>query len=141
MTGRSRCFAARCIAAACFLALGICGCGDDGPALGEVGGTVTLDGKPLPDAWVIFEPAEPGPDSVGTTDELGHYDLRYNARKTGAWVGQHTVRIGTGTVGGGDEEAGPRKPERVAPNFNKDSSLRVEVERGENTHDFALTSK
>ena len=32
------------------------GCGDGGPPLGKVQGTVTMDGNPLPSALVTFMP-------------------------------------------------------------------------------------
>jgi len=133
------------------------GCGGDGtaPELGTVTGTVTLDGDPLPDATVLFQP-ETGRPSVGITDSDGKYSLKY-IEAEGAKVGKHTVSITTrrgggdvgddpgAGVGDGTEEAeapaGKPVPELVPDKYNIRSELKVEVVAGSNTHDFKLLSK
>lgn len=61
------------------------GCGS-GYSLGTVTGTVTLDGKPLPQATVTFSRGK-GRTSVGTTDEQGRYKLLYTVNQQGAEPG------------------------------------------------------
>src|SRR5581483_10542627 len=79
--------------AAIALFLGGCG-GEKLPGLGEVAGTVTLDGKPLPDAAIQFTPADASATaSVGQTDATGKYELYYSRGHKGAKVGEHTVTI------------------------------------------------
>ena len=56
------------------IALSLTGCGSDGPERGVVTGKVTLNGDPLPNADVEFQPEEGSP-SYGMTDEKGRYDL------------------------------------------------------------------
>jgi hypothetical protein len=53
------------------------GCGDDGPRLAPVHGTVTLDGKPLAGKTVKFvpDPGTPGQGAGATTDAEGTYTL------------------------------------------------------------------
>src|SRR5262249_19567451 len=75
------------------------------PPLAAVSGTITLDGKPPPANTVVkFQPMMEGPNpniyvsnSVGFTDEKGHYDLTYmyhnEKRIMGAVLGKHTVII------------------------------------------------
>ena len=77
------------------------GCGD-GEEYVPVGGTVSLNGEPLPDAKLIFEPIgdesgiAPGKPSYGRTDESGRYTLICPvAKEDGAAVGKHRVRIVT----------------------------------------------
>ena len=53
-----------------------CGSSSDGPALGLVEGTVTLDDEPLAEALVVFNPVN-GKQSNGQTDSEGHYSLTY----------------------------------------------------------------
>ncbi|MFW6172061.1 MAG: carboxypeptidase-like regulatory domain-containing protein, partial [Planctomycetota bacterium] len=77
------------------------GCGDSGPERGYVEGTVTMDGEPLPDAVVTFQPEDTGRPSYGKTDENGHYELQYTSDKKGALVGMHRVTISTFERGGG----------------------------------------
>ena len=61
------------------LALFCVGCGSGKTA--SVSGRVTLNGKPLPKAAVLFNPVattgnhDPGPGSAGTTDDEGRYRL------------------------------------------------------------------
>ncbi|WP_232103579.1 carboxypeptidase-like regulatory domain-containing protein [Gimesia algae] len=60
--------------------------------LGSVSGVVTMDGKPLSNAIVVFVP-EKGNPSSGRTDEQGTYDLTYLGNSRGAIVGSHKVKI------------------------------------------------
>jgi len=69
------------------------------PDLGEVGGTVTLDGKPLAYAMVQFHP-ESGMvagsrvgSSAATTNSEGKYRLVYVGDVYGAAIGRHRVTI------------------------------------------------
>lgn len=82
------------------------GCGgsaaDDLPELGLVTGVVTLDGQPLSEAMITFEPTTGGSFSSGTTDETGTYELLFNADHNGAVIGTHKV-----TIIKHDGEAGP----------------------------------
>jgi hypothetical protein len=73
------------------------GCGG-GPQFAEVEGTLTLNGKPLPDAEVAFLPDPEqgfrGPQATSYTDAQGHYRLRCEAaHKKGAAVGIYRVCI------------------------------------------------
>lgn len=105
------------------------------PPLGEVSGTVTLDGQPLPRALVTFVPiAGPGRTSHAYTDSEGRYTLVYLRDIPGADVGQHVVRITTVS-----EEF--RGREQLPLRYHAQSTLIASVEPGSNTHDFPLTSK
>jgi len=112
------------------------GCGDSGPERGEVTGTVTLDGQPLAEATVEFQPQEGAP-SYGETDAQGRYRLGYTPEKPGAVVGKHTVSITTGRMKGppGSQE---EVPERVPPEYNTESTVTREVQPGENVFDFPI---
>jgi hypothetical protein len=125
--------------ASLILALFLTGCGSDGPDRGVVTGKVTLNGQPLEDADVEFQPDEGSP-SYGMTDDRGHYDLMYTRDKRGAMIGEHTVRITTSTTDTdvrGNEVA---VPQRVPPKYNAQSELIREVKPGTNTYDFELTN-
>lgn len=99
-----------------------------------VKGKVTLDGKPLAGASLVFEPIDPGRASTATTDDNGEYELIYIRKDKGAKVGAHTVRI---TASGQDSDRSELLPAR----YNIESNLKADVQRGENTIDFPLTSK
>lgn len=120
----------------------VSGCGKPAhiPDLGEVSGTVTLDGQPLADATVSFSPAE-GRPSFGKTDAAGQYSLSFVGDHTGAIVGPHTVRISTEQYIEREDGSTDFVKESVPPGYNTQSTLAVSVEPGENTFDFDLSSK
>src|SRR5207237_6583689 len=119
--------------------LGLVGCG--GSNVAPVSGRVTLDGKALPHATVVFQPdskeKNPGPGSTGTTDENGNYSLQLMTGNTkGAVVGKHKVSI-TAYEGGG--EAPSSAPDSVfrkalvPAEYNSNTTLSFEVPSGGST--------
>lgn len=109
--------------------------------LGEVTGTVTLDGEPLADAFVEFIPAsDEGAPSYGRTDANGKYELKFSRSESGAWLGPNTVRITTEDV---EDVDGEERfiPEKVPTQYNVNSTLTADVEPGLNTFDFDLESE
>lgn len=118
----------------------------DSVGLVDVSGTVTLDGKPLPGAVVIFE-ADTGRFSYGETDSSGRYTLHFDSETDGAAPGPKTVRISTsrkiGEEGEGGEGESAAKPpaERVPEKYNRKSELTRTIEPGHaQTFDFDLTT-
>ena len=112
----------------------LAGCGDRGdrPELGLVEGVVTLEGKPIANARVVFEPLT-GRESLGVTNEDGHYELIYIRDIKGAVVGPHTVRITMAT------DKAPK--EQISPQYNRRTELEREVQSSRNRFDFELGSK
>jgi hypothetical protein len=104
------------------------------PPLGTVDGFVTLDGKPLAAAAVLFTPDGRGRTSIGITDADGRYSLTYLRDIKGADVGRHKVRITTATDDNGGKERLPKR-------YHAKSQLTAAVEPGSNQYDFTLTSK
>jgi hypothetical protein len=93
MTGCSAGFVIGVVAVALLVSPG---CGPANvPLLGLVSGTVTLNGSPLPNAEVCFNPTG-GRMSSGTTDASGFYRLIYieTQQVYGALPGSHRVAIG-----------------------------------------------
>lgn len=111
-------------------ALFLAGCGDAGPTLCEVEGTVTLDGKPVEGAELTFIPQNVPTTMVsyGGTDAAGHYTLAFTATKTGAIPATHHVRI---EVGG---------KQKLPKKYEKEGSITADVKDGHNVIDFPLTS-
>ncbi len=113
-------------------ALFMTGCGGvKTPPLGLVEGTVTLDGRPLPAAIVVFTPDAQGRSSTAVTDTGGHYALTFLRDIPGANVGTHTVRITTATGKRGVQEILPSR-------YHRKTQLTATVQPGTNTIDFAL---
>lgn len=110
------------------------GCGGaDGPEMGDVQGTVTLEGQPLPGAQVIFQPTN-GRPSTGITDDQGKYELQFTTDRSGALAGSHQVKITTAI----DLPDDTRAAEVVPAQYNRQSDLVREVKPGPNTIDFDL---
>ena len=128
------------VGAICSLFVAGAGCRKGNPNFAHVSGQVRLDGEPLPGALVEFEP-EGGSPSYGLTDPYGRYTLRFNHEQVGALIGKHTVRITTrrSTT---DENGRPVVlPEKIPPQYNSHSTLKVEVRPGSNRFDFDLKTR
>ena len=119
------------------------GCdGGDLPDLANVEGIVTLDGQPLPNAVLTFQPESAGRPSFARTDEKGRYELIFTAGNEGATLGKHTVTITTLTDG--DPDADPpiaSSPEKLPSQYNSSTELSHEVQPGKNNVDFELSSE
>lgn len=82
---------------ACGTMLAVAGCSREGPALVDVRGTVTFNGRPTP-AEIMFEPEfTPGKGggraSMARTAADGSYRLSFTADRYGAVPGKHRVLI------------------------------------------------
>jgi len=110
----------------------------DQPELGQVTGVVTLDGKPLPNVTVTFEP-QSGNASFARTDEQGKYELGYIDSVRGAVIGTHRVTISTPQ----DAPAGPGSTyvDPIPAKYNTATTLTKDVVAGENVFNFELQSK
>ena len=110
----------------------IAGCGGKAYRSAPVAGVVTLNGKPLAEATVIFQPAasgNPGPPSTATTDEEGRFTLTFSDQKPGAVVGKHKVVVSTRQFHAKDENS-DREEEVVkeqVPDAYRESPFEFEV--------------
>ena len=103
-------------------------------------GTITLDGKSLPDALVLFEPVTDETNaeqrligaSVGRSNKEGVYTLAYPGGHDGAVVGTHTVRVNKTDVKG---------LETLSKKYHRQSQMKHEVKAGSNTIDLPLRSE
>jgi hypothetical protein len=118
------------------------GCGRPAhfPELGDVSGTVRLDGRPVVKANVAFEPSE-GRPSLGITDAQGLYTLQFAGGYGGAIVGRHTVRIGTEGYFPGADGGVEFVAESLPATYNTESTLAADVQLGRNRFDFDLSSQ
>ena len=117
------------------------GCGPSGPDIARVQGTVTMDGKPLPNAIIMFVPVG-GRPSVSETDANGKYVLEFSGGRKGAIPGINRVEINTGRLAyEKDGKNYPAVKESVPVQYNRHTTLEFNVEAGKNnTADFALKS-
>lgn len=114
--------------------------------LATVRGNVTLDGTPLDQGSIVFEPADGKGPVAGGTIQNGKYLL---AGESAAVPGKKIVRINASRTTGRKIEAGPPAPAGtmvdevlyVPESYNEKSTLSVQLEAGDSSHDFALRSK
>ncbi len=74
------------------LLITVAGCSGDELKLVPVEGHVTLDGQPVADAGVCFEPVDGGPVGSATTDAGGYFSIN-TANRPGAISGKHYVTL------------------------------------------------
>jgi len=126
-------------------ALPLMGCG--GSRAVPVSGRVTLNGKPLPNATVTFQPVPKGginiePTSVGETNAQGEFTLKILGKdQPGAVVGEHLVSISAlqgPPPESKDDNPKPRK-DLVPPAYNSNTTLKFTVPaEGSTTANFDL---
>jgi hypothetical protein len=112
-----------------------------------VSGTVSLDGKPLPDGKIQFDPADgsKGPTAVAVADIK---DGKFSIEKAqGPVPGQYKVSITSrpsAHIDAGDMPgtAPKREPEKIPAKYNTSTTLAKDVAAGSaNVFDFPLVSK
>ena len=118
------------------------GCGPGGPEIASVSGRVTMDGKPLANATVVFIP-ENGRPSGASTDADGKYVLNFSQGRRGAIPGKNMVRVMTirDPTPGEDGKSIPGSKETVPAKYNTATELTFDVAPGKrNVADFDLKS-
>jgi hypothetical protein len=121
--------------------------------IAKVSGRVTLDGEPVAEVLVHFQPelaaaaqhkATDAIDSSGITNAQGQYELRLadGSHTPGALVGKHIVRVSDRRATS-DEDAGPSKaPPARFPARYSDGTQTFEVPaQGTDQANFELKSK
>ncbi len=125
------------------------GCGEGSDfAMAPVSGKVTLDGKPLAEAHVGFEPiaqqgtSVAGPGSYATTDKEGHFELKSLDNHNGAVVGSHHVTIRTLQAERGPNGEVKVIQQEILPNrYHAETELTFTVpQSGTEAADFDLES-
>jgi hypothetical protein len=126
----------------------IAGCGHQtGPTAGvktyPVTGTVTYQGKPLPEATVMFRSTDGQYTASGRTDLEGKYRLTTASPGDGAPAGEYRVAIIAIEAPPADEEEKPGPPPKslIPTKYNQPetSGLTAVVAEKENVIDFNLT--
>lgn len=131
-----------------FLYLTICfGCGQRATPRGTIRGKVTLDGRPISSAVIVFENLSQGISQSANLAADGTYEMRTH-EGAGIVVGEYHVAIRPGTIGTGEvplvanPKASPIAPSDIPDRYQHPatSQLTVTVVEGNNVDaDFELT--
>ena len=121
------------------------GCGSDEVKRVAVKGTVTLDGAPLEQGRILFEPAagNTGP-SAGASIQGGVFEV---PAAGGVVAGKNRVRINANKPTGKkikssfSDQMLDETEEAIPAKYNAQSTLEADVGAGENELDFDLKSK
>lgn len=124
----------------------LAGCGQTEFKVVPVSGVVKLDGQPLANGVVAFQPIgsktqeNPGPGSTAYTDATGKFSLATPDDGPGAVVGNHRVQIWTKMDSSSDDGGGWR--EKLPTKYNTNTTLNFEVPAaGTDQANFDLSSK
>lgn len=134
--------------------LSLAGCGGgvaDKPTVGKVSGVVTLEGKPVAGATIVFNPdnarSTTGPTSSAITGPDGKYTLMAPGGEEGAVVGFHKVTVscppppGESSSNSGTPAAAPTTPCSVPEKFSTLATTDVTKEVMAGKNEFAIDLK
>ncbi|WP_157605203.1 hypothetical protein [Schlesneria paludicola] len=122
------------------------GC-ERGPHLGTVKGQVTMNGTPVPFAYVKFQPIAPrGTYGSAYTDAKGVYSLQFSQTRQGALVGKHNVSVRTSKrdeMEVEDKSTGLLVVTQLPSGYKENMQVQYErdVKSGHNVLDFELSQK
>lgn len=113
------------------------------PPLGQVSGTVTLDGEPLAGARVVFSSITPTVDggynrkirarsATATTDAQGHYELTYLDDIKGTVLGRNRVQI---------SKINEKGQEIIPPDYGTESKVLRTIKEGHQVIDIDVKTK
>ncbi len=128
------------VAGICYLLFNMMANNSKLPPLASVTGTITLDGNPLAQATVNFQPITDERDaeqrrlggSVGRSDTDGNYTLTYPGGYDGAVLGMHIVRV---------NKTDKQGLEVLGKKYHLQSQMQHEVKEGPNRIDLLLKSE
>ena len=114
----------------------------------DVGGLVTLDGKPLPTGVVTFTPASGGPTGYASIGQDGRYTVQ-NGASAGLPPGEYVVTVAANGPAASDSQPGPGslfdgiRPLVTPPRYadRAASPLRATLQSGTQELPLVLTSE
>ncbi len=116
----------------------LCGC-EKGPKYYDVSGTISLDGRPLPEGDIIFSPMDSALGPEPGTIKNGNYSLKALEGKKRVEISASKIIPGSKVRGAGGE---PVPEEYLPTRYNALSELSADVSpKGGNKFDFDLKSK
>ena len=110
------------------------GCGKSGPTRYDISGTVTFDGKPVPEGNISFEPTEGDVGGGYAFIRDGKFDTTVDGR--GHMGGTHRIQI-TGFTG----VTSPDNPDAGSPPLFEPYETSADLPNESGTMDFEVPSK
>jgi len=129
--------------AAAFVAAAVCvaftGC-DDGIPMGQVSGTITVDGQvPALGSSITFIPSDGKTPSTGCTLDAGKYSAKVPVGKMKVEIRVPKPVAKPEKTVAGPGAGGDKIDESLPAKYNSDTELTYEVVSGSQTKDFVLT--
>ncbi|MCO8120207.1 carboxypeptidase regulatory-like domain-containing protein [Stieleria sp. TO1_6] len=113
------------------------GCGPSGPPLGQIKGTLTMDGQPVKNGSIEFIPEGGGRPSLALTNEDGQYEVYYLPNVPGALTGKHRIRFEIAKAKPGDPGLVRPKRNGKSVGVTLEPSI-VDVASGDNEVNFKI---
>lgn len=131
--------ARRCwIAISCAVLVTACGCSGDS-STGELSGRVTLDGQPLDNAQIRFQPIDGLAPTTGGSITNGQYSVRLPVTKHRVEIS--ATRMPAGKAVEKHSSVDIQITQLVPAKYNTSSELTVDVKPGKNEQQFELKSR
>ena len=117
----------------------LAGCGD--PSMGEVTGTVKVDGEPIPEGAILFIPVDGKGGTAGDKIQDGHYSakVQVGAMKVSISKLKFLRKKKLYNKPGAPEYT--QNMEGLPAKYNEKTELRFDVKPGVNQKDWDLQSK
>jgi len=122
------------------LAIGLVGC-SDGPPMGDVSGSVTVDGAPSPDGYITFTPTDGTKTPQGSDIKGGKYSIRVALGESKVEI-RIPKKIGEKKLyDTPDSPVAPVFEETLPDKFHDKTELTFDVKAGANEKNWDVTSK
>ena len=126
-------------ALAALLMLSAVGCG--GPAVGIVTGTVMMDGQPLKEGLIRFEPTGPNAQPTDVPIIDGKYTVTLLPGEAKVTIRANKVVGKAKMYDTADSPTVDKTVELIDPQFNDNSTLRLTVTPGQQTKDWEVKKR
>lgn len=111
------------------------------PRTATVSGMVTLDGRPVETGAILLAPAEGEGSPVTATITAGRYELTTRPGKMRVQISAPVVVEKRKAYEGPDAPLIEVTRERLPARYNTESELAIDLQPGDNTKDWVLTSR
>jgi hypothetical protein len=126
----------------CVMCLAFAGCAKKSDGKVSLTGKVTLDGEPIPEGSITFMPVSAVGTTNGTEISNGYFSVRVNPGEQAVQIYANRPDLKHPVTKELKERGVEENLEQYIPaKYNRQSTLRVTVDKDTKEHNFELTSK